>query len=59
MAWRQAIIWTYAGILLIGPLGTNLYIFIQENEFESVVKKLAAILSQPQCVHSFVVKQPR
>ena len=23
MAWRQAIIWTNAGILLIGPLGTN------------------------------------
>ena len=22
--WRQAIIWTNAGILLIGPLGTNL-----------------------------------
>ena len=21
--WRQAIIWTNAGILLIGPLGTN------------------------------------
>ena len=23
MAWRQAIIWTHAGILLIGPLATN------------------------------------
>ena len=22
-SWRQAIIWTNAGILLIGPLGTN------------------------------------
>ena len=41
---RQAIIWTNAGILLIGPLGTNVkwnfnrnsYIFIQENPFENV-----------------------
>ena len=52
--WRQAIIWTNAGILLIGPLGTNLhrnsYIFIQENVFQIVVWKMAAILSWPQCV---------
>ena len=42
---RQAIIWTDAGILLIGPLGTNfneiliaiLHIFIQERAFETVV----------------------
>ena len=42
---RQAIIWTNAGILLIGPLGTNfsdilieVYTFsIQENAFENVV----------------------
>ena len=42
---RQAIIWTNAGILLIGPLGTNFseilievkYIFIQENVCENVV----------------------
>ena len=48
---RQAIIWTNAGILLIGPLGTNFseilieinYIFIQENAFENVVWKMAAI----------------
>ena len=50
----QAIIWTIAGILLIGPLGTNfseilyLYIFLQENAFENVVWKVAAILSRPQ-----------
>ena len=39
---RQAIIWTNAGILLIGPLGTNFSeilienynIFFQENAFE-------------------------
>ena len=58
---RQAIIQTNAGILLIGPLGTNLseilseihtlYIFVQENSFETVVWKMAAILSWPQCVN--------
>ena len=48
---RQAIIWTNAGILLIGPLGTNFSeiligisnIFIQENAFENVVCELASI----------------
>ena len=38
---RQAIIWTSAGILLIGPLGhvyRNSYNFIQENPFENVWK---------------------
>ena len=52
---RQAIIWTNAVIFLTGSLRTNLseilieiYIFfIQENVFENVVKKLAAILSRP------------
>ena len=50
---RQAIIWTNAEILLIGPLGNlnrNLNIFTQENIFENVVWKMAAILSRPQCV---------
>ena len=55
---RQAIIWTNAGILLIGPLGTNFSeiliknynIFFQENAFESVVCEVAAILSRPQYV---------
>ena len=36
---RQAIIWTNAGILLIGPLGTNF----------SVVWKMSSILSRSQC----------
>ena len=48
----QAIFWTNAGILLIGPLGINFsensYIFLQENRFENVVWKKAAILSRPQ-----------
>ena len=56
---RQAIIWTNDGILLIGPLGRNKlqwnlkrnsYIFIQENAFENLVLKMAAILFRPQCV---------
>ena len=59
---RQAIIWTNAWILLIGPSGfgnklqwnlnRNPNIFIQENSFESVVCEIAAILSWPQCVKS-------
>ena len=54
---RQAIIWTKAGILLIWTyrnklqwnLNQNLYIFIQENAFENVVRKLEAILSRSRC----------
>ena len=52
---RQAIIWTNAGILLIGPLGTNfseIFIgiqafFFQENTLENVVCEMASILSRP------------
>ena len=52
---RQAIIWTNAGVLLIGPLSTNfsdilIGIHIQENTLENVVCEMASILSQPQCV---------
>ena len=55
---RQTIIWANAGIVLIGTLKTNLseifnqnwYIFIQENAFENIVWKMAAILSRPQCI---------
>ena len=57
---RQAIIWTNAGILLIGTLGTNFNeilieirtFFIQEYPFENVVWKMASILSRPQWVKS-------
>ena len=57
---RQAIIWTNAGILLIGPLGTH----FSENSIEILTfsftkmrlkvsaKLMAAILSRPQCVNS-------
>ena len=59
--WHQAIIWTNAGILLIGPLGTNLnknlyrklYMITQENAFVNVVCKMAAIFSRLQHVNSF------
>ena len=52
---RQAIIWTNAGIVLIGPLWTNVSeiwieisnIFIQENAFERVVCEMAVMLSRP------------
>ena len=56
---HQAIMWTDAGILLIWPLETNFSeilnkihtFFIQENAFENVILKMAAILSRPQCVN--------
>ena len=35
-------------------LNRNSYILIQENAFEYVVRKLAAILSRPQCVNILV-----
>ena len=58
---RQAIIWTNAWILLIGPnwnklqwnSNRNLYIFIQENLFENVVWKKVPILYPPQCVNPY------
>ena len=55
---RKAIIWTNAGIVLIGSLGTNFseiliktYKCSLKNTFENVVWKMAAILSRPQCVN--------
>ena len=55
---RQAIIWTNAGILLIGPLGTNfseilieIHKFPFKDAFENIVCEMAAILSRPQCVN--------
>ena len=32
----------------------NSYILIQENAFENIVSKMAAILSRPQCVNKYV-----
>ena len=57
---RQAIIWTNAGILLIGPLGTNfgeILIVIdtfQENALENVVCEMASISFRPQCVKTWI-----
>ena len=58
---RQAIIQTNDGILLFvnltlrnkfqWNLKRNLYIFIQENAFETVVYEMASILSRPQCIN--------
>ena len=53
---RQAIIWINAGILLIGPLGTNfseILIEIYTFSFKKMHMKMAAILSWPQCVNLF------
>ena len=41
--------WTL-GNKLNWNLNRNVYVFIQENAFENVVWKMAAILSRPQCV---------
>ena len=60
---RQAIIWSNAGILVIGPLWTNfsemlieymyifiyIYIYIRKSIWK-VVWKMKAILSRPPCV---------
>ena len=59
----QAIIWTNAGILLIGPLGKNfsdiitkIHTFSLKNLYLKVSSaKVAAILSQPQCVKNIVM----
>ena len=60
---RQAIIWTNAGIFLIGHRGTNLwkinwylYSFIQENSFENVVCEMASMLYRPQCVKNVHIR---
>ena len=54
---RQAIIKTNAGILLIGPLGTNIseilieiQTFSLKKMFENVVCEMLYISSRPQCV---------
>ena len=59
---RQTIIWTNAGLLLIGPSGTNFsgilinsYIFLQEIASKNVIWKMAAILSLPQCADSLAI----
>ena len=51
--WRQAIIWTNAGILLIGPLGTNfseILIAIQSFSFKKTRLKMLSVKWQPFCL---------
>ena len=55
--WCQAIIWTNAGILLIGPLRTNfsetlikIYTFSLKKMHVKMSSERASILSPPQCV---------
>ena len=51
---RQAIIWTNAKILLIGPSGTNfseILIRIHTFSFKKMHLKMLSIWSQPQCVN--------
>ena len=63
---RQAIIWTNAGILLIGPLGTNFSeivieiqtFLLKKNTFENVVCEMLFISSRPQCVKVGLVTGP-
>ena len=54
---RQAIIWTNAGILLIGTLGTNFSEILSEIHtfsFKKMHLKMASILSRPQWVNNRV-----
>ena len=56
---RQAIIWTNAGLLLIGPLGTHfseiwikIQHFLYKNAYENIACEMVAILSRHQYVNS-------
>ena len=57
---HKAMIWTNASIMLITPFRKRQWhlnqntIFLEENEYQNVVCKMAAILSRPEClIHSF------
>ena len=52
-SWRQAIIWTNAGIVLIGPLGTNsiqIVIGIQTKSFKKMPLKVSSAKWRPSCL---------
>ena len=58
---RQAIIWTNAGILLIGPLGTNfneILIGIQTFSFQKMHLKMSSAKWHPFCLSLNVVRKP-
>ena len=57
---RQAIIWTNAGILLIGPLGTNfseILIEIQTFSFKKMHLKMSSVKRRPFCLGLNVLSQ--
>ena len=57
---RQAIIWTKAGILLIGPLGTNfreILIEIQTFSLRKICLKISSAKRQPFCLGLNVLMQ--
>ena len=58
--WRQAIIWTNAGVLLIGSLGTNfseILIEIHTFSFKKINLKMSSVKWQPFCLGINVLKQ--
>ena len=64
ICFTPSIIWTNAGFLLTGPLGTmfsemliKIENFRQKNKFEDVICKMVTLLSLPQCVN-FTRTQP-
>ena len=52
---RQAIIWTNAGILSIGPLGTNFNDNFTEIHTFSLKKMRLKLSPRPQCVKSYFI----
>ena len=59
--WRQAIIWTHAGILLIGHLGTNfseILIEIHTFSFKKIELKMSSGKWRPSCLGLNVLTHP-
>ena len=59
--WRQAIIWTNAGLLLIGPLGTNfseILIQILTFSFKKMHLKVPSVKRRPFCLGLNVLSIP-
>ena len=60
MAWRRPIIWTNAGILLMGPLGTNsseILIEISTFFFKKICLKVSSAKWRPFCIGLIVLMQ--
>ena len=60
--WRQAIIWTNAGILWIGPLGTNfseIFIEIHMSSFKKMHWKMSSAKCRPSCLGLNVIFKDR